>query len=145
MARESVRYLLDTNILSHLMRYPTGRVRTHIEAVGEESVATSIIVACEIRYGARKRAAAKLTRHVETVLANLLILPIEEGVDTAYAGIRFRLESKGSLIGPNDLLIAAHARALGLTLVTDNEDEFRRISGLRVENWIRDATAWPER
>jgi tRNA(fMet)-specific endonuclease VapC len=130
------RYLLDTNILSHLVRQPQGPVATRIASVGEEKVFTSIIVACELRYGAAKRASARLTRQVETVLAALEILPFEADADRHYAAIRTALERRGTPIGANDMLIAAHARALDAVCVTDNTSEFKRVPALKVENWL---------
>lgn len=130
------RYLLDTNILSHLVRQPQGPVATRIASVGEEKVFTSIIVACELRYGAAKRASARLTRQVETVLAALEILPFEADADRHYAAIRTALERRDTPIGANDMLIAAHARALHAVCVTDNTSEFKRVPALKVENWL---------
>jgi tRNA(fMet)-specific endonuclease VapC len=131
-----IRYLLDTNTLSHLVQHPQGVVRTHLAAVGAETVATSIVVACELRFGASKRGSERLSRNVQAVLSSLPILPMEEGVDHAYASIRLALEEAGRMIGPNDMLIAAHARKLGLVVVTANLDEFPRVPGLAVENWL---------
>lgn len=132
-----MRYLLDTNIVSDLIRNPQGRVTEHIAKVGEGRVCTSIIVAAELRYGALKRGSERLSKRVEMVLEALNILPLEAPTDVAYAQLRSRLEETGQLIGGNDLLIAAHALALGHTIVTDNEREFARIRGLSCENWLR--------
>ena len=128
------RYLLDTNILSHLVKEPAGVVARRIAEVGEASVCTSLVVACEIRFGAAKKGSAKLTAQVEAILSVMDILPLEEPVDQHYAHIRLSLT--GQLIGHNDLLIAAHARSLGLVIVTNNEREFSRVPGLLVENWL---------
>jgi tRNA(fMet)-specific endonuclease VapC len=132
------RYLLDTNALSHLMLRPQGSVAGKISAVGEARVCTSIVVACELRFGARKKKSAPLTQRVEQLLQSIEVIALEPGVDRAYAEIRDRLESAGRPIGGNDLLIAAHAVNQECVLVTDNIGEFRRIAGLRVENWIRE-------
>jgi tRNA(fMet)-specific endonuclease VapC len=129
-------YLLDTNILSHLVREPQGRVAARISEVGEGHVLTSIIVACELRYGAAKRASRRLTRQVEAVLGAIAILPLEAGADRHYAAIRTALEKKGTPIGAHDMLIAAHARSLGAICVTDNVAEFRRVPALKIENWL---------
>jgi tRNA(fMet)-specific endonuclease VapC len=131
-----VRYLLDTNIVSHLVREPQGAVAKRIAEVGEHHVCTSIIVACELRYGAAKRASVKLARQLEAVLDAMEILPLESGTDRHYAAIRDALERKGTPIGANDMLIAAHARAVGAVCVTANLAEFRRVPGLKVENWL---------
>jgi tRNA(fMet)-specific endonuclease VapC len=133
-----MRFLLDTNIVSNLIREPHGRVAERIRVVGEAAVCTSIIVASELRYGAAKRASPRLTGQVDAVLDALDTLPFDSPGDVTYASIRTQLELAGTPIGGNDLLIAAQAMALDFTLVTDNEKEFSRISGLRVENWLRD-------
>ncbi len=131
-----IRYLLDTNILSHLVRQPQGVVARRSTRIGEARVCTSIIVACELRFGAARRGSPKLTRQVEAVLAALEILPLEVDADRHYAAIRQALERRGATIGANDLLIAVHARSIGAVCVTDNVAEFRRVAGLRVENWL---------
>lgn len=132
-----MRYLLDTNIVSDLVRNPQGFVAKQIRKLGEERICTSIIVAAELRYGAAKKGAPRLTAQLEAVLAALDILPFEVPADAAYGRIRKELERMGKPIGGNDLLIAAHALALGCTLVTDNEREFARVRGLSKENWLR--------
>jgi tRNA(fMet)-specific endonuclease VapC len=130
-------YLLDTNTLSDLIRQPQGRVADRIEAVGEENVLTSVIVACELRYGAAKRGSRRLTKQVEAVLGALAIRSLESDVEGIYATIRVALEKKGTPIGAHDMLIAAHARAIDAVCVTDNVAEFKRVPSLRVENWLR--------
>ena len=130
-------YLLDTNIVSDLVRNPQGRVVDHIRRVGESEVFTSIIVAAELRYGAVKKGSPRLTAQLETVLGGLKVLPLEAPVDAAYGQIRASLERAGQPIGGNDLIIAAHARVLGYTVVTDNEREFSRVDSLEIENWLR--------
>ena len=130
-------YLLDTNVLSHLIRRPQGVVAERIADVGEANVMTSVVVACELRYGAAKRGSRRLTRQVEAVLGALTIRPLESDVERIYASIRVALEKKGVPIGAHDMLIAAHARALDAVCVTDNLAEFKRVPSLRVENWIR--------
>lgn len=130
-------YLLDTNILSHLVRQPQGPVAEHIADVGETNVLTSVIVACELRYGAAKRGSRRLTRQVEAVLSAMTIRPLESDIERVYASIRVALERKGTPIGAHDMLIAAHARAIDAVCVTDNIAEFKRVPALRVQNWLR--------
>lgn len=130
------RYLLDTNILSDLIRNPAGRVTERIRQVGEDAVCTSIVVAAELRFGALKRGSVRLTAQVETVLGVLQVLPLEPPMEAHYAEARFALETAGTPIGGNDLLIAAQALALDLALVTHNGREFRRVPGLAVEDWL---------
>ena len=132
-----MRYLLDTNMVSDLVRNPQGPVAEHIRKVGEAQVCTSIIVAAELRYGATKKGSARLTAQLEAVLDALEVLPFEAPADAAYGRIRARLERAGTPIGGNDLLIAAQAMALGYAVVTDKEAEFARIDGLSRANWLR--------
>lgn len=132
-----MRYLLDTNIVSALIRDPHGPVSTRVREVGETNVCTSIVVAAELRYGASKKASAKLTSQLEAVLTALEILPLDVPTDATYGRLRAHLELAGKPIGGNDLLIAAQALTLGLSVVTDNEREFARIDDLPRENWLR--------
>ena len=132
-----MRYLLDTNIVSDLVRNPQGRVGQHIRKIGEAQVCTSIIVAAELRYGAAKKQSARLTAQLQAVLGAIEVLPLEAPADTTYGALRARLEKAGRPIGGNDLLIAAQALALGYTIVTDNEKEFAQIKDLPRENWLR--------
>ena len=133
----TLQYLLDTNIVSELMRNPGGTVFDRIAKAGEASICTSIIVAAELRFGAAKKNSPRLTARLETILGAMEIVNLEAPVDKFYAVIRSGLERTGQPIGGNDLLIAAHALATDLTLITDNEGEFARINELRVENWLR--------
>ncbi len=131
------RYLLDTNIVSELVRHPHGPVTRHIREVGEGAVCTSVIVAAELRYGAAKRGSARLTSQLDAVLGALDVLPFEPPADAVYAELRVALERTGTPIGGNDLLIAAQTVAAGQVLVTANEREFGRIETLAVENWLQ--------
>ena len=132
-----MRYLLDTNTVSDLVRHPRGGVAERVREVGEAQICTSIVVAAELRYGAEKSGSERLTTQLEAVLGALDVLPLEAPADIAYGRVRAQLERVGRPIGGNDLLIAAQAIALGHTVVTDNEAEFTRIDGLRCENWLR--------
>ena len=133
----SHQYLLDTNVLADLARNPAGAAAQAIAEVGETSVCTSIIVACEVHYGVAKRASPKLAERMNQILGSIDVLTnLPEGIGAHYGRIRTRLELAGETIGPNNLLIAAHACAADLTVVTGNEREFRRVPGLRVENWL---------
>ena len=132
-----MRYLLDTNIVSDLVRNPQGKIAKQITKIGEELVCTSIIVAAELRYGAAKKGSVRLTAQLESVLSGLEILPFEAPAEIAYGDLRTRLEAAGMPIGGNDMLIAAHAISLGHTIVTDNEQEFSRVDHLPLENWLR--------
>jgi tRNA(fMet)-specific endonuclease VapC len=132
-----MRFLLDTNIVSDIVRHPRGKIAHRISEVGEGDVCTSVIVAAELRYGATKKKSPRLTAQLEAVLGALEVLALEALADIRYGRIRASLERMGRPIGANDLLVAAHALSLDFTLVTDNEREFSRVDGLRIENWLR--------
>ena len=134
-----MRYLLDTGIISDLVRNPQGRVAKRIREVGDAQVCTSIIVAAELRYGAAARGSRRLSMQLETVLGALDVLPFDAPADAAYGVLRARLERSGPPIGGNDLLIAAQVVALGYAIVTENERQFARIEDLLCENWLRPA------
>jgi tRNA(fMet)-specific endonuclease VapC len=129
-------YLLDTNILSDLVKHPQGKVFQRITEVGEDSICTSIIVVCELRFGAVKSGSSRLMQQLENILTVLPIILLEPPVDQHYATIRTHLELAGTPIGPNDLLIAAHTLALDLTLITANTREFERVPDLNLGNWL---------
>lgn len=103
---------------------------------GEQTAATSVIVASELRFGAAKRESARLSAQLDAVLGALDILPLELPVDLRYAELRVALERAGTPIGPNDMLIAAHALALDLTLITGNIREFSRVPLLTAVDWM---------
>ncbi len=128
--------MLDTNIISDLIRNPQGKAAKRIARMGEDNICTSIIVAAELRYGCAKNGSKRLLKAVEDLLGEITVLPFEIPADTEYGRIRARLEAAGKPIGGNDLLIAAHAFANDATIVTANTDEFKRIRGLNVENWL---------
>jgi len=136
MSTPANRYLLDTNILTDLIKNPGGRVRERIATIGEANICTSIVVACELRFGARKKNAPLLTARIERLLQSIEVLPLDGDVDRAYAEIRAMLEAAGRPSGANDLLIAAHAVNEDCILVTNNESEFVHVAGLVVENWL---------
>jgi tRNA(fMet)-specific endonuclease VapC len=128
--------MLDTNVLSQLVREPFGVVARKLETRGIDRVCTSILAAAELRYGAIKSQSQKLEARIELVLSRLAILPFEPPADLVYADIRNQLMIAGHPIGPTDMFISAHALALDLTLVTANVREFSRVPRLRVENWL---------
>jgi tRNA(fMet)-specific endonuclease VapC len=129
-------WMLDTNALSELIRNPAGPLTQRVARVGTDRICTSVVVACELHFGARRRGSATLTARVEQLLEAMAVLPFDVPADEHYADIRADLERVGTPIGSNDLLIAAHARSLRLTLVTHNVREFARVPGLSVEDWL---------
>ncbi len=134
-------WLLDTNIVSALMRDPAGVAAARLKGLLNTDplarVGLSVVVHCEIQYGLLKAQSARLDDAFSRVLEALLVFPLIDSVAGQYAQIRLALEQQGKPIGPNDMLIAAHARALDAVLVTDNDREFQRVPRLRVENWLR--------
>jgi tRNA(fMet)-specific endonuclease VapC len=128
--------MLDTNIISDLIRKPQGKAARRIARVGENNICTSVIVAAELRYGCAKSGSKRLLKAVEDLLGEITVLPFDVPADAEYGAIRSELETAGTPIGSNDLLIAAHACATGATIVTANANEFKRIRGLKVENWL---------
>ena len=127
--------MLDTNIVSELIRNPGGRAAQRAKQAGD-SVCVSVVVAAELRYGCAKKASPSLLRRVGEFLSEVPVLPFDVPADSAYGAIRAGLEAAGHPIGSNDLLIAAHARSLDATLVTANTREFQRVPGLNLENWM---------
>lgn len=130
-------YLLDTNIVSAMIRDPRGHVYKQVRRVGVERVGVSIIAVGELRFGIARKHSERLGNALEEILESIGVLPFIEPASQTYGELRAALERAGTPIGPNDLWIAAHALASDATLVTDNEREFGRVPGLRVENWLR--------
>ncbi len=127
--------MLDTNIVSELIRNPGGRAAQRATQAGD-TICISIIVAAELCYGCAKKASPALLQRVGEFLSEVPVLPFGIPADSAYGAIRADLEAAGRPIGSNDLLIAAHARSLDATLVTANTREFQRVTGLSLENWM---------
>jgi tRNA(fMet)-specific endonuclease VapC len=128
--------LLDTNFVSDLIKDPRGRVAGKIAEIGESAVATSVIVAAKLRFGAVKRGSPRLTAQVDAVLGAMNVLPLQTPADFVSGRVRAALEQKGQKIGANDLLIAAQALMLSCILVTGTVSEFERVETLVVENWL---------
>jgi tRNA(fMet)-specific endonuclease VapC len=132
----TIKYLLDTNIVSALMKASDGPVAHRARQIPPDALANSINVAGELRFGAARKGSPRLIQQVEEALETLAVLSLDAVADAAYARIRFELERAGTPISSNDMWIAAHALALDCVLVTANEREFRCVPGLRIENWI---------
>jgi len=133
-------YLLDTNIVSHLMRNAEGtaaqQYRKRLEDTPTCRMVTSAVVQCELLYGLTKQPSPRLMAAYTIQMQQLPVLALDDTVAPHYANLRTQLEQRGTPIGPNDLLIAAHALALGATLVS-GDSELTRIPGLQVENWLQ--------
>ncbi len=134
-----MKYLLDSNVC---VDYLTGRfpqVGRRIQNLIPEDLCLSSIVVAELRYGADKSAKVRRNHELLNVLTGEIpYRDFDIAAAALYGKLRASLEKKGKPIGPNDMLIAAHALSLGLVLVTDNVSEFARVEGLKLENW-RDA------
>jgi tRNA(fMet)-specific endonuclease VapC len=131
-----MRFMLDTNIVSAIVREPRGKVFERLIEVGEENVFVSIITHGEIWYGVKKNGSEDLSRKVQAVTRRLYVAPLQLPSEQRYAEVRLALR-QGKNIGQNDIWIAAHALALDAILVTNNENEFSRVPGLKIENWLR--------
>jgi len=134
------RWLLDTNILSAIIKNPTGRAATKAMVIAQAEpgqLVTSVVVECELAFGAQRIGSTALVQKISQLLQLIAPQPFGQDGVAHYAIIGTQLEKSGTPIGPNDTFIAAHALALGATLVTDNEAEFRRVPGLQIENWLR--------
>lgn len=132
----AVQYLLDTNILSVLVRQSDHVLKRRIRQIGENQICTSIVVAAELRYGGLNSGSESLQEAIGQVLSVIQVLDLDEPTDRCYADLRHQLAREGNMIGPNDLWIAAQALSRGLIVVTANTREFSRVSGLVVENWL---------
>ena len=131
------RYLLDTNICIYIQRQKPEEVLARFQKLKPGDAAISVITWGELLYGAEKsqqrKKALQLLEEFKTLVP---VLPIPENAGKTYGAIRASLESQGKPIGNNDLWIAAHAKAATLTIVTNNEQEFQRVPGLKVQNWV---------
>lgn len=128
--------MLDTNIVSNVLRYPEGKAAARIRKYAKSELCVSVVVVGELRFGAEKVGSARLMEQIEGALDLLDVIAFAPPVDHAYARLRCHLESRGTPISPNDLFIASHALALDLPLITANTREFSRVPDLRLENWL---------
>ncbi len=129
-------YLLDTNACSDYFtaRYP--KVVARIQECSPDDLHLSVVVVAELRYGADHGARRRANHaRIDALIEEVETLDFDLRAAAMYGRVRARLEAAGTPIGPNDMLIAAHALSLGLTVVTDNTAEFKRVKGLKVENW----------
>ena len=130
-------YLLDTNICIYIRRERPQSVLERFQGLAPGSTAISVVTYGELAYGACKSGNAEQATSILQQLVTLVpVLPMDTAVVRAYGAIRHDLARRGETIGNNDLWIAAHAASLGLTLVTNNLREFRRVRDLKVENWV---------
>jgi tRNA(fMet)-specific endonuclease VapC len=131
-------YLLDTNICIYIRRERPKSVLDRFKALTPGSTAISVVTYGELIYGARKSPSPERAMSVLQELTALIPnLPMGVDVAQVYGTIQSNLASRGELMGNNDLWIAAHAKSIGLTLITNNESEFQRVDGLIIKNWAK--------
>ncbi len=131
-----MKILLDTDITSYLFRMGDERALARFKEFSAGEVGVSAITAAELMFGAELSGSLLHRRMIERIFRSLVVAPFELGTARIYADVRTTLHRRGTLIGPLDMLIAAHAIALGIPLATNNLREFRRVPGLKVENWL---------
>ena len=131
-------YMLDTNICSYIIREKPLYIKEKLKTVEDagHKIALSSVVVSELLYGAKKKKSDKLIKIVNNFIDNFMIYDFDKNSATQYAKIRNDLESKGTIIGSNDLFIAAHAKSLEAILVTNNTREFQRVENLLIEDWV---------
>jgi tRNA(fMet)-specific endonuclease VapC len=129
-------YLLDTNICVYVIRKRPESVFRRLSNIGKRGVAISVVTAFELEVGALRAQGTHYSEAVRLFIAELPVLSLDDSARTAYGQLRTALERRGEVIGAYDMLIAAHALAVDATLVTNNEKEFKRVKGLKIENWV---------
>jgi len=133
---DDVQFLLDTNILIAMSKQRLG-LADRLEGIPADAILLSSVVVAEIEYGIAKSGRRQHNRRVfDSLLSGFRVLPFDAAAARLYGPIRAQLEKRGRLIGPYDLMIAAHAQSLDAVLVTDNTKEFDRVAGLKTENWL---------
>ncbi|MBU4316622.1 MAG: type II toxin-antitoxin system VapC family toxin [Proteobacteria bacterium] len=132
------KYLIDTNICIYIMNKRPIEIIHKFKQFDIGDIGVSTITISELQYGiVKSKNRALNTNRVEEFLAPLEIIPYDEIASKIYGDIRYKLEKRGQIIGPLDLLIAAQALSRGLVLITNNEKEFKRVINLEVENWAK--------
>ena len=132
-----MRYLLDTNICSYILKNRPASVKQKFDEVGASHLCTSSVVLAELYYGAARHPKSVIIRkEIDDFVSRLVVVAWDEQAANHYGAIRAALEKAGTPVGAMDMLIAAHARSMKATLVTNNLREFERIDGLTVQNWV---------
>ncbi len=131
----AIRFLLDTNTVSYHIRRSSPGLQRRLRRTKAVEVGLSVVTEMEIRYGLARNPALRIAPLVEEFLAGISIVPLTSDVATHYARVRADLEARGTPIGPLDLMIASQGLALKATVITTNLKEFRRVRGLRCEDW----------
>jgi len=132
-----MRYMLDTNICSHVLRSRPPSVKARFGETGPGALAVSTVVLAELLYGAaRHPKAVAIRREIADLVSRLTVIPWDEAAAEHYGALRAALEKAGTPLGAMDMMIAAHARSLGATLVSNDVRHFDRVEGLRVASWV---------
>lgn len=130
-------YMLDTDTCAFIMRGPSENLRQKLLAAPMDKQSISVVTLAELLYGVRLSSKPRQNKEaLDAFVKYVSVFDWTEDAARDYAEIRVHLKQKGQMIGANDLMIAAHARSVGAVLVTNNEREFRRVPGLKVENWV---------
>jgi tRNA(fMet)-specific endonuclease VapC len=133
-----MRFMLDTNTCVELIRERDERVLRRMKRRSPDEICVSSVTLSELEYGAAKSANPERNRlALAEFMTPLAVAPYDDAVAPVYGRVRVELEQAGTPIGPLDTMIAAHALSLGLTVVTGNEREFRRVTGLKIRNWAK--------
>ena len=133
----SVLYMLDTDICAFVLRRSSSALLERIQTIPLAQQVISVVTYAELLYGVQVSAKKKMNQEaVDVLVRHLIIMDWTRDAARQYATIRANLRKRGALIGSNDLLIAAHASSLGATVVTNNTKDFKRVGGLRLENWM---------
>jgi len=132
-----LRLFLDTNICVYILNERPAHVAERFNKYATGDIGVSSVVVAELAFGAAKSRKPETRDRLEHFLLQLICVPFDEEAAWHYGALRAILQTAGTLIGPNDLLIAAHALSTGLPLVTNNVSEFERVPGLNVENWFQ--------
>lgn len=132
-----MKYMLDTNIVIYVIKHKPESVLQKFQSLEPSDFCISSITLAEIEYGISKSSRPDRNRFAfDMFISGIDILSFDDAAASEYGPIRAGLERKGTPIGPNDMLIAAHAKSLGFTIVTNNVRELERVEGLKVENWV---------
>lgn len=131
-----MRYLLDTDICIYTINQRPARVLERFQRHAADGLGISAVTAAELHYGVERTGSARNREALARFVALLEVAPFDHAAAQVFGALRAWLTSQGTPIGPYDTQIAAHAQALGVTLVTNNSREFSRVPGLRLENWV---------
>jgi tRNA(fMet)-specific endonuclease VapC len=130
-------YMLDTDICSYVLRSRPASIKERFDEAGSDALSVSTVVLAELLYGAaRHPAGVAIRREIVDFVSRLAVLPWDEAAAEHYGDIRAELEKRGKPLGAMDLMIAAHARSRGATLVSNDVRHFRRVEGLPLANWV---------